>query len=542
MKKMMLALACTAAFAVSATEWGYVGFEGFATGAFKYGSADSKGVCQNSDDGNFLYEASSGSTDGSSVVAYDGAPSLPAGSPKTVGEHYLSLSTEGGTLWRYLNTPELNEDTEVELGTWVPTEAVDASENPIYIDTMVQFTATEDGSEPDVGEDAKLAIWLNVATDESGASTTNLCVRGACLLDEEFAAEAATFTLVAEDGTSPSVVPGTWYRLTVKALTVCDWGDEESHSVVAGFQVMLDGKDLKAKENPFSETVLGALTEENGVAPGIITLVNAGKVIPSLEDSVRDSGSGISDKTLALTAVGFKGSGAIDEFLATDVEPSFEAVITTVDFTLAWGDGVSAVKYTIDGGAEQEAENNKPFTVENGKTVTVAATAADWYAIASGTGDFTVNGKQTVTVTAALAESPNALGISADGNIKTADLKAWADGKGLKIDQVKASSFVSESFFLNTDTLLTSAPTLKIEDVKVTDDGKMNIVVSATGDGKSVDMEKINGGLYIMYSDTLDALKVATRSIAGADLVANDGKATVTVDGGKFVKVSVEAK
>lgn len=526
MKKMMLALACTAAFAVSATEWGYVGFEDFATGAFKYGSADSNGVCQNSDDDNFLYEASSGSTDGSSVVAYDGAPSLPAGSPRTVGEHYLSLSTEGGTLWRYLNAPWLNgTDTEGELGTWEPSEAVDASENPIYIDTMVQFTATEDGSEPDVGEDAKLAIWLNVATDESGASTTNLCVRGASL-DDGFVASATTFTIVNKS----DIVPGKWYRLTVEAIADIEPDDEYGLDPISGFIVRLDGDVLVADKCTVPDAVKDECKDMD--ISEILQNVFDNKVFANIK--------GDADSTL--TAVGFKGSGAIDEFLATDAEPSFEAVITTVDFTLAWGEGVSAVKYTIDGGAEQEAENNKSFKVENGKTVTVAATAADWYAIASGTGDFTVNGEQTVTVTAALAEAPKDLGISADGNIKTADLKAWADGKGLTINDVKASGFVSESFFLNTDALLTSAPTLKIEDVEVTDDGKMNIVVSATGDGKSVDMENINGGLYIMSGDTLDALKVATRSIAGDDLVANDGKATVTVDGGKFVKVSVEAK
>lgn len=527
MKKMMLALACAAAFAVSAAEWGYVGFEAFDVGAFTYGNADSVGICKNSKDDNFLYEASSGSADGSSVVAYDGAPSLPAGSPKEVGEKYLSLSTEGGTLWRSLNKPELNgTDTDIANGTWEFGTAVDASEKSIYIDTMVQFTPTEteDGSESDVGDDAKLAIWLNVATDESGAATTNLCVRGA-QLDYAGNASATTFTIV----NKTDILPGKWYRLTVETIASLDPDGDQYGESIPGFIIRLDGEVLVADKCTVTDDVKELYADAD--VSDVFAKVLANQAFASIKGA----------EVAALTAVGFKGSGAIDEFLATDVEPTFDAVITTVDFTLAWGEGVSAVKYTIDGASEQDAVNGQAIKVDAGKKVTVAATPADWYTIVSGTGDYTVNEGQEVNVTAALAESPSNLGISADANITTADLKAWADGKAT-IDELKASGFVTESFFLNTASLLTAAPTLKIEDVEVTDNGKMNIVVSATGDGSSVDMEKINGALYIMSGDTLDALETATKSIAGADLVANDGKATVTVDTGKFVKVSVDAK
>ncbi len=525
MKKMMLALACAAAFAVSAEEWGYVGFEGFDVGAFTYGNADSVGMRQNSKDDNFLYASSSGSEDGSSVVAYDGVPSLPAGSPKAVGENYLSLSTEGGTLWRSLNAPELNgSDTDIANGTWEFGAAVDASEKSIYIDTMVQFTPTEDGSEPDVGEDAKLALWLNVATDDAGNATTNLCVRGA-QIDQDGVSTPTTFTIV----NKADIVPGKWYRLTVEAIAAIDPDDEIGLGVSAsGFIVMLDGEVLVADKCTFDDTVE---ISDDADYSDLVKKVVGNKVFANIK--------GDDDSTL--TAVGFKGSGAIDEFLVTDAAPTFDAVITTVDFTLAWGEGVSAVKYTIEGASEQDAVNGQAIKVDAGKKVTVAATPADWYVIASGTGDVTVDGNQTVTVEATLAESPSALEISADPNIKTADLKAWADGKAT-IDQLKASAFVTESFLLNTASLLTAAPTLKIENVEVTDDGKMNIVVSATGDGQTVDMEKINGQLKIMSGDTLDALATATASIAGEDLVANDGKATVTVDSGKFAKVSVDVK
>lgn len=524
MKKMMLALACAAACAASATEWGYVGFENLDVGLMTYGDPDSVGTSQNLVDGNFLYAASSGSTDNSSVVAYDGAPSLPAGAPKAVGEKYLSLSTEGGTLWRSLNTPTLNADVEVEKGTWVDGEAVEVPEaGHLYIDTMVQFTPTEDGSEPEVGEDAKLAIWLNVA-EVDGVSKTNLCVRGA-VIAEDGSETPTTFTIV--DG--PDVVPGKWYRLTVEMVSSID-GDAVFGQQVPGFKVSLDGTVLTADKCTLTDELIETLHEME--LSEVLQDVLAKKVFLPIK------GLGAS----ALTAVGFKGSGAIDEFLATDATPSFVPTFTTVEFTLAWGAGVSAVIYTIEGEEAKSAENGTPISVVSGKKVTVAATPVDeWYGITNGVGDFTVSEETTVTVEAGLKPMTelNIPGFSGSA-VSTTDVKRWADGKTpkLALADVKACPFAYQSYLLNTS-LLTAAPTLKIDDVAVADD-QMTITVSATAGETPVDLEDIFGVLFVQTGDTLADMTTATPVKKVGDNKQTDGKLTVTLDvGKKFVKASI---
>lgn len=523
MKKMMLALACAAACAASATEWGYVGFENLDVGLMTYGDPDSVGTSQNLVEGNFLYAASSGSTDNSSVVAYDGAPSLPAGAPKAVGEKYLSLSTEGGTLWRSLNSPHLDGNVEVEKGTWVDGEAVEVPENGhLYIDTMVQFTPTEDGSEPEVGEDAKLAIWLNVA-EVDGVSKTNLCVRGA-VISSDGQGTPTTFTIV--DG--PDVVPGKWYRLTVEMISYIDDDGAILGQQIPGFKVSLDGTVLTADKCTLTTELIDLIGDME--LPEVLQDALAKKVFANIKGA----------EASALTAVGFKGSGAIDEFLATDATPEFVPTFTTVEFTLAWGEGVSAVTYTIEGEEAKSAENGAAIDVVSGKKVTVAATPVDeWYGITSGVGDFTVSEKTTVIVEAGLKPMTelNIPGFSGSA-ASTTDVKRWADGKKLALDDVKACPFAYQSYLLNTS-LLTAAPTLKIDDVAVAGD-QMTITVSATAGGTPVDLEDIFGVLFVQTGDTLADMTTATPVKKVGDNKQTDGKLTVTLDvGKKFVKASI---
>ena len=203
MKNLTFALACASTFALfAAIDVPKADFEKYAVGA-KVSDTDEpdKQLAY------WLYEGASGSDDGSTVKAYgDENLAAPAGSGQNL--KYLELSTEGGTLWRSLAAGDTGaEGIDKKLGA---AQALPA--NGLYIDTMVQFTPTEDGGAPDTAPGDKLAIWLNV--DSSGV--TNLMVKAAQWDDNGSASSFVEKTFVLTG--AGDINPAKWYRLTVKAI------------------------------------------------------------------------------------------------------------------------------------------------------------------------------------------------------------------------------------------------------------------------------------------------------------------------------------
>ncbi|MGN0853681.1 MAG: hypothetical protein ACI4Q3_09950 [Kiritimatiellia bacterium] len=287
MKKSMFALACAASIAVSADVVNGIGFEDYSLvdGLFSgISGKDDAGLGSGSL--YWLYEASSGSEDGSAVKAFETAPTY---SGVDFGKQYLELSTEGGTLWRSINT--LGGDSEMALGT-----AYTVPDAGLYIDTMVQFTPTEDGGDPDLVEADKLAIWVDVTDD-----VTNLYVR-AELIEDAATFSPNTFVLVPADGTTLAIDPSAWYRLTVKAETIAL--SEEANFRIGAFQIFIDGQQMMAKVSPFGEGIPEMLADY--ITTECADLMAKQCLIPSLEGIVDFNNS------FTLTAVGFKGSGAID--------------------------------------------------------------------------------------------------------------------------------------------------------------------------------------------------------------------------------------
>ena len=300
MKKLMFAtaLAASAAAFADPTALNANGFEGYTadTGVTVGDAADPGG-------GNmyFLYQ---GDSDGSTVKAFGVGDNLAAPSITrpfyfqgvTPNANYLELSTEGGTLWRSINTlgtdgPEGGATTNI-LGT---AQAVAA--NGTYLDTLVQFTPTEDGGAPELDEEVdKLAIWLNV--DSSGsAPVTNLMVRAA-VIAVNGAPTATNFTI-----TNAVVNAGQWYRLTIKAIAdVCD-GDK-----IPAFQIRLDGKVLMSDTQTLAPAYLSYMTGTEYETD----LLN-GALFASLLGSPADD--------FTLQGVGFKGSGALDDIVWTTEDP-----------------------------------------------------------------------------------------------------------------------------------------------------------------------------------------------------------------------------
>lgn len=536
MKKTMLALACAAVCVAGAETINSVDFENYtgsklmSDGYDDFGNQDSSKVY-------FTYDKSNGSEDGSTVVAHDKEDAPTGWTEKAFGSKYLALSTEGGTLWRSIKEAV----QETEAGKW---NAITPQEVPadtgLYIDTMVQFTPTEDGSEPKIGEDAKLAIWLNVATADDGTATTNLCVRGGIFDGNASVFNPTNFTLVTATKSAPDVRPGKWYRLTVRALRLSNAGGGGGEDVwLSGFQIYLDGEllEVEANESPFGADLEMGISSAFALDDPDFNLLS---VIPSLVNLAPD--------VPALSAVGFKGSGAIDAFLVTTTAPSFTAaVVTTVDFTLTWGEGVSSVTYTIEGETEAKtATQGTAIEVESGKKVTVAATPADWYKITDGIGEFTVTEDTTKTITAVLDSLANLKITGFDPSVSTTDVKGWADDKKISLDALRSSSYAYNSFLLNTD-LLTADPVLTIDDVTVAN-GKMTITVAAktssAENASAINLEDIYGILYVKTGDTLDEMKSTEVPfiVKTGDNKDLDGKLTVTLDAGKFAQVKIGAK
>ena len=186
-------------------------------------------------------------------------------------------------------------------------------ENGLYIDTLVQFTVTPATDTVTASSSDKLMIYLkeSVLDAEQGTTQTNLMVKAAEYTEgDEIEGTEDTFT--ATDVTvSGNVVPGTWYRLTVKTTLMTASGSGDSFPV---FKIYLDGT---------------AVSSSKALCGQDLTL------FPSLQGTT----------SVTLAAVGFAGEGAVDDIAFTTADP----FATPLDFTLTLGTGVSGVSFTIDG-------------------------------------------------------------------------------------------------------------------------------------------------------------------------------------------------
>ena len=333
MKKLLFATALVASVAAFADPINAISFEGYTAGATFANGATEKG-----EDGNnksvgpfFCYD---GDSDGSSVKAFGAegnasAPSITrplAFANASPNANYLDLSTEGGILWRSINniSQEQGEGgTTYDLGT-----PANVTSEGLYLDTLVQFTPTEDGGAPELGPADKLAIWLNVDSTAT-PSVTNLQVR-ANLYDfgEAPSATATTFTLVASNNLK-TVVAGEWYRLTVKAIPNVMLTD--GSGVIPAFEIYIDGVPMYATTAQFTTMMVTTLTGMDELSEDTAAAIAANKLFPSLAEM------GAQGSTPTLQGVGFKGSGALDDIVWTTEDP------------FAGGSSGSDYKVVIDG-------------------------------------------------------------------------------------------------------------------------------------------------------------------------------------------------
>ncbi len=312
-----------------------VGFENFALGATPATSYDDSGTADSSK-AYFLYSGTSG--DDQSVVtnhaSFAYAGNVPAYFTGLDNNKYLSLSTEGGTLFRSLNVLTTSGETPA-LGT---AEAI--PDNGLFVDTLVQFTPCEEAPAFNEGDQNKLAIWLNVVTNGAGdAVGTNLCVRAGYLTyaDGTYGRTAATYTLA--NTQTIDIQAGEWVRLTVKAIR-----NIYSNTGLTGqpaFQVYINDELAEFNEDVGSADYMTQLATDDAAAK---TALEANTVLPSMQNDAY------------LQAVGFQGTGAVDDFVVTTDKPGFLAV----DFTLYWDSNILALDAYLN-----DSEDPVDFTGAN---------------------------------------------------------------------------------------------------------------------------------------------------------------------------------
>ena len=325
MKKLMCATAILASFAAigafpsAETQPNAISFEGY-TSATALQLVN--GVNEYDEDGTqelFSYFFFEGDTDASTVKTFGGdnlaAPTIQRPflfADATPNDRYLEVDTASGTLWRSFG---------IASGEGMG-EALEIADEGTYVDTLMQFSPVPATVPFETGAEDKLALRLQIDTS-GGTPVTNLIVRAAYVNNDgtETSVVATNYTL----NTASPVVPGQWYRLTVKALadvTKCKvWnGDPNGFT---GFEIYLDGVQLAATTPTFGTGYMAYATDGEGrwlyadLDEDLIAYLQSGKVFPSLLGATTNA---------TVQAIGFQGEGAVDDIVMADGTPFPPAV------------------------------------------------------------------------------------------------------------------------------------------------------------------------------------------------------------------------
>ena len=307
--------AAGAAFGSDAVAANAISFEGY-TSATTLQLVN--GVNEYNEDGTqksspyFFFE---GDADASTVKTFGGdnlaAPTIQRPSffaNATPNDNYLEVDTASGTLWRSFDAA-----SSEGMG-----EAQGIAEDGTYIDTLMQFDPVPASVPFATGAEDKLALRLQIDTS-GGTPVTNLIVRAAYVDDDgdETSVVATNYTL----NTASPVVPGQWYRLTIKALADVTQCKERSAGRSAGltgftgFEIYLDGVQLAATPT-FGVGYMTYATEDGWLDTtedaDIIAYLQSGKVFPSLLGATADA---------TIQAIGFQGEGAVDDIVMAEGNP-----------------------------------------------------------------------------------------------------------------------------------------------------------------------------------------------------------------------------
>ena len=375
MKKLMVAIAAAAsAFGLYAADVTVgTSFEALNIGPFNKNMSDD-GVSI-TDTWWFSEESE---VDGS-VTAYESgeayAGERPAQFEGQANEKYLALET-ARPLYRGVT---LNQN---------PTSAASADEAftaheigaGFYVDQLVKFTAPSD-SEATINLDGgKVAVWLQEVEVAENVTETNLMVTAGFFTEGNVTVQTNYIAKLANDASAASLI-GSWHRVTIKVIGATD--------NVAGFIVYIDGVAVTTDDAIIADGVEPTFST---VAQGYVA---AKQLFPS---AVCEGGYA---QTIA--AVGFQGSGSVDDVSLTTVAPAFAADAKTFD--LDW-DPAAFDAISAGGQVLNVADGSTNLTLETAATtLAIVATPKAGYTVSLESDDCDVDGMTFTNITGPSAGS-----------------------------------------------------------------------------------------------------------------------------------------
>lgn len=392
-----------------------------------------------------------------------------------VGSNYLAIETSAGPVYRNANDGETRSIADADL----------------YIDTLVKFTVTDAETTPEADADAKLALWL-----QDAGTTTNLMLRCGDHNAETKVLGKKTVTLNA--GTI-ELNDTTWYRLTVRALKSA--ATDDTGVAIAAFKIFLNGNEL---------------ADTDGATEFLACIAGT-----------------------TLTAVGFKGSGGVDDVAFADElgAPSF-AIPPVTKLTITWNpEIVTALK--INGvAADASAGTVEVEPVEGFVTVSGIECSGDYVAVdqkftadsksfevAYVTSGVVADGKKYATLQYALADGTSAITLKTAATI--ADLENYI--------QVGGEKAVDMSIDLAGNTI--TATDLAVPVLFYVTEGSTLSIVDSIGGGvitvsAAADNEQFSG---LVQDDGTVTIGSATDKGVTVDGLLTASGSNTTLNSGKFL-------
>jgi len=437
---------------------------------------------------NFAWGAVAG--DASAIAANTDSYAQQSPMESSTDSQYLKLETEGQTLTRYVDFVVTNETT----GQTGPTNVSFVSA-PVYVDTLIKFTPSEDA--PEITDpNIKVAIFVDV--------NSNLVVR------HKSYGVGVTNSVFTDLGV---INPNDWHRLTIRMAAVAEF------DYYSAFQIFLDsGTPL---EHP------------NGMT---LSLGKPGTWFWTLKEA---------DTTLS--QVSFQGTGSVDELVVSDIEPTFgvpPSVMLTLSFDTSMIDvttgGVSVADdvlvpsdtaIVINAKPWYEITNPGAYFVGGNTTNKVAGTSM----ITNINGVVTSTTAVTNTIAAAMYSSTSGISTGLGGSYPADLVAAWAINNGLTPDQLTAAML--NNYLLNIDETINTTNILVIKSI-VYNTGTDNATITVGATTNAVPMNDLNGRLVVETTDTLGGAW-GTPALTTNNVTATEFQVTAPT-GNNFLRARVQ--
>ena len=184
-----------------------------------------------------------------------------------------------------------------------------------YVDQLVKFTAPSDSEATIDLAGGKIALWLQEVELEENVTATNLMVT-AGFFDGAAHTVQTNYVATLAGGEDAASLVGSWHRVTIKAIGATGTTEDG----IAGFIVYIDCKAVTTDDAIVADDITPAFTTLG------TKYKNENQLFPSADFKTKNA--------LKIAAVGFQGSGAIDDVSLTEVAPSFAK--DDITFDLDW--------------------------------------------------------------------------------------------------------------------------------------------------------------------------------------------------------------